>query len=65
MQTVLPPNKRQRTSRLCSSFDNQINVLEADASHEQEAANRLKRSKREAEEKLEDLNGRLRHVKVR
>ncbi|KAI9101480.1 hypothetical protein K1719_023962 [Acacia pycnantha] len=63
VQTVLPPNKRQRTSRLCSSFDNQINVLEADASCEQEAANLLKRSKREAEEKLEDLNGRLRHVK--
>ncbi|XP_028763048.1 structural maintenance of chromosomes protein 6B, partial [Neltuma alba] len=63
VQTVLPPNKRQRTSRLCSSFDNQINVLEADASHEQEAAKHLKRSKREAEEKLEDLDRELRHVK--
>ncbi|KAF7836353.1 structural maintenance of chromosomes protein 6B [Senna tora] len=63
VQTVLPPNKRQRTSRLCSSFDNQINVLENDATREQEAASHLKRSKREAEEKLEDLDRKLRHVK--
>ncbi|KAI4323824.1 hypothetical protein L6164_023401 [Bauhinia variegata] len=63
VQTVLPPNKRLRTGRLCSSFDNDIKSLEHDASQQKEIADDCRRSKREAEIKLEDLDRKLKHIK--
>lgn len=63
MQTILPQNKRQRTKRLCSSFEDQINNLQIEASDEQKAANDYKRIKREAEIKLKELDRNLNTLK--
>ena len=65
MQTVLPPNRRITAGRLCSSYEDQIKKFQSQASDEQKAANECKRSKREAEIKLEDLQSNLKSVKVR
>lgn len=64
VQTVLQPNKRQRTGRLCGSFEDEIEKLHAEASDEQRIANDLKKNKREAEVKLEELDKYMRSIKV-
>ncbi|XP_014494281.1 structural maintenance of chromosomes protein 6B isoform X1 [Vigna radiata var. radiata] len=63
VQTVLQPNKRQRTGRLCGSFEDEIEKLHAEASDEQRIANDLKKNKREAEVKLEELDKYMRSIK--
>ncbi|KAJ7949553.1 Structural maintenance of chromosomes protein 6 [Quillaja saponaria] len=65
VQTILPPNKRQRTGRLCSSFDDQIKNLEKDAVSVQEATNQCKRRKRDADEEVLELQDKLQRVKRR
>lgn len=63
VQTVLPPNKRARTGRLCSSYDDQIKCLEGDASSMREQAQSSRQNKRVAEEELHDLQEKLRSAK--
>jgi len=65
VQTVLQPNKRQRTSRLCGSFEDEIEKLHAEASEEQGFANDCKRNKRVAEVKLEELDKNMSSIKVK
>lgn len=64
VQTTLPPNKKQRSGRLCSSFDDQIMDLQRDESNINEEAQQRKRRKRDAEESMHGLQGHLRSVKV-
>lgn len=64
VQTILPPNKRLRTSGLCSSFDGHITDLERDALKEGEEAQQLKQKKRQAEEKFRGLQSSEQSVKV-
>ncbi|KAK9292001.1 hypothetical protein L1049_019954 [Liquidambar formosana] len=65
VQTILPPNKRVRTGRLCSSFDDQIKDLERDSSNVQEQAQQGQRRKRDAEGDIRELDDKLRNVKRR
>jgi hypothetical protein len=64
VQTTLPPNKKQRSGRLCSSFDDQIKDLQRDASNVKEEAQQRRRRKRDAEESLQGLQEYLQSVKV-
>lgn len=64
VQTILPPNKKARTGRLCSSFDDQIKDLERDALNIQAHGQEVKRKKRDAEEELKDLQDKLQTIKV-
>ncbi|KAL2329351.1 hypothetical protein Fmac_022778 [Flemingia macrophylla] len=64
VQTVLPPNKRQRTGRLCGSFEDEIEKLHAEADDELKAADDCKRIKRAAEVKLEELDKKVNSIKV-
>ncbi|KAM1231846.1 hypothetical protein ACFX13_042478 [Malus domestica] len=65
VQTVLPPNKRVRTGRLCSSYDDQISDLERQAKSVEEEDKQCMRRKRNAEQNLQDLQEKLRNVKRR
>ncbi|KAG6659254.1 structural maintenance of chromosomes protein 6B-like isoform X1 [Carya illinoinensis] len=65
VQTTLPPNKKQRSGRLCSSFDDQIMDLQRDESNINEEAQERKRRKRDAEDSMQGLQGHLRSVKRR
>ncbi|KAL6007826.1 hypothetical protein ACLOJK_033329 [Asimina triloba] len=65
VQTVLPPNRRIRTGRLCSSIEGQINGLERDALKVQELVKKAKGKKRYAEEACQDLRGRAEITKRR
>ncbi|XP_062153767.1 structural maintenance of chromosomes protein 6B-like isoform X1 [Alnus glutinosa] len=65
VQTTLPPNKKQRSGRLCSSFDDQIKDLQRDESNLREEAQQCRRRKRDAEESLQDLQETLRSIKKR
>ncbi|KAK4570872.1 hypothetical protein RGQ29_029649 [Quercus rubra] len=65
VQTILPPNRKLRRGRLCSSFDGQINDLQRDASHVNEEAQQRRRRKRDAEGRLQDLQEDLQSVKRR
>lgn len=65
VQTILPPNKKARTGRLCSSFDSQIKDLERYALDIQEHGQEVKRKKRNAEEELQDLQDKLQSIKRR
>uniref|UniRef100_A0A2N9ED29 Rad50/SbcC-type AAA domain-containing protein n=1 Tax=Fagus sylvatica TaxID=28930 RepID=A0A2N9ED29_FAGSY len=65
VQTTLPPNKKQRSGRLCSSFDDQIKDLQRDASNVKEEAQQRRRRKRDAEESLQGLQEYLQSVKRR
>ncbi|XP_034711163.1 structural maintenance of chromosomes protein 6B-like [Vitis riparia] len=65
VQTILPPNKKARTGRLCSSFDSQIKDLERYALDIQEHGQDVKRKKRNAEEELQDLQDKLQSIKRR
>ncbi|KAJ9678693.1 hypothetical protein PVL29_020777 [Vitis rotundifolia] len=65
VQTILPPNKKARTGRLCSSFDSQIKDLERYALDIQEHGQEVKRKKSNAEEELQDLQDKLQSIKRR
>ncbi|XP_037492011.1 structural maintenance of chromosomes protein 6B isoform X2 [Jatropha curcas] len=65
VQTVLPPNKKLRTGRLCSSYDNHIKDLEQRASNFQKEAEECRKRKRETEANLQDLQNGLNNVKRR
>lgn len=60
----MPPNKRIRTGRLCSSIDDQINCLEKDASKAQEFVQQSKGRKRNVDESHRELQENLRSIKV-
>ncbi|XP_077235428.1 P-loop containing nucleoside triphosphate hydrolases superfamily protein isoform X2 [Tasmannia lanceolata] len=63
VQTVLPPSKKIRTARLCSSIEDEINSFKKEASKVQELAQQGGRKKRDAEEALQDLQSRVQNVK--
>lgn len=65
VQTILPPNKRARTGRLCSSYDDQIEDLERDALYMKEQSQKACQTKRVAEEEVHDLQEKLQDVKRR
>lgn len=64
VQTILPPVKRPRSGRLCSSFDDQIKSLEKDTSNMKEEAEQCRKRKRAAEEQLRGLEENLSNAKV-
>lgn len=64
MQTTLPPNKRAKTGRLCSSIDDQLYEIEMEASKVQELIQEGKGRKRISERSVEDLEARMHSVKV-
>lgn len=65
VQTTLPPNRRIRSGRLCSSVDDQIYRLENDSSRVHEVIREKRGRKREAEIALRDLEATLQSVKRR
>ena len=64
VQTVLPPYKKFRAPRLCSSFDDQIKELERRKAMAQEKAQGCRGRKRVAEEQLHHLKGTCEKAKV-
>ncbi|CAJ2654333.1 unnamed protein product [Trifolium pratense] len=64
VETTLPPKRKQVYGRLSSSVEGEIEKLHNDASNEQKAANDYKRDKRGAEVKLEDLDKKMRSIKI-
>lgn len=64
-ETILPPNKKARTSRLCGSYDDQIKNLENESSYAQEQARLSCGKKRSAEEGLQELGNKQQSVKRR
>lgn len=64
VQTILPANKKIRTGRLCSSYDEKIKDLERDALSVQEEAQQCRKRKRDSEERLQDLQQHIHSVKV-
>ncbi|XP_038683969.1 structural maintenance of chromosomes protein 6B-like isoform X2 [Tripterygium wilfordii] len=65
VQTILPPNRKQRNARLCGSFDDQIKDLERDAFGVEEEAKQCRKRRKDAEEKLQGLKDTLHTVKRR
>ncbi|GMH11174.1 hypothetical protein Nepgr_013015 [Nepenthes gracilis] len=65
VQTVLPPNKRARTGRLCSSYDNQIQVLQRDMSHKEEHIRKTRQRKRDMEIEVNNTKEKLQIIKRR
>ncbi|KAL9237139.1 hypothetical protein vseg_011725 [Gypsophila vaccaria] len=65
VQTVLPPNKKARTGRLCGSYDDQIKELEQEALHVREQSQKTRQLKRAAEEEVQALHEKLQNVKRR
>ncbi|XP_057952688.1 structural maintenance of chromosomes protein 6B-like isoform X2 [Malania oleifera] len=65
VQTVLPPNKRIRTGRLCRSFDEQIKSLEKDTANAKEQAQQCRQRKRAADEEVKVVQDKLQNVKRR
>ncbi|KAK3221082.1 hypothetical protein Dsin_015052 [Dipteronia sinensis] len=63
VQTILPLNKKMRTGRLCSSYDEKIKDLEKDALNVREESQRCRKRKRDSEERLKDLEHHLHSVK--
>ncbi|PSS33185.1 Structural maintenance of chromosomes protein like [Actinidia chinensis var. chinensis] len=64
-QTILPPNKKARSNRLCGSYDDQIKNLERDALNAQEHAQQGRGKKRNIEEGLQEFNNKLQSAKRR
>lgn len=64
-QTILPPNKKARNSRLSGSYDDQIKNLERDALNAKEQAQQVRGRKRSVEEGLQELNNKLQSAKRR
>ncbi|XP_068650718.1 structural maintenance of chromosomes protein 6B-like [Aristolochia californica] len=65
VQTVLPPNKRVRTGRLCSSYEDRIRSLESEASAMKEYSQEYLCKKRKAEEACQEFGIELQNVKKR
>ncbi|KAK9665700.1 hypothetical protein RND81_14G129600 [Saponaria officinalis] len=65
VQTVLPPNKRARTGRLCSSYDDQIKELEQEAVYMRKQSQNTRQLKRAAEEEVQVLHEKMQNVKRR
>ncbi|PKU66318.1 structural maintenance of chromosomes protein 6B isoform X2 [Dendrobium catenatum] len=65
VQTTLPPNKRIRNGRLCSSVENQIHDLEKETKIVQELMEKGKERKRNADRASQDLEEEVRNVKRR
>ncbi|KAG9452307.1 hypothetical protein H6P81_005211 [Aristolochia fimbriata] len=65
VQTVLPPNRRVRTGRLCSSYEDRIRSLELEASAMKEYSEEYQCRKRKAEEEREEFHFKLQNVKKR
>ncbi|XP_050223686.1 structural maintenance of chromosomes protein 6B-like isoform X2 [Mercurialis annua] len=63
VQTVLPPNRRNRTGRLCSSYDDQIKDLEQDASNVRMKAEECRKRKRDIEANHQHLQHNLKKEK--
>ncbi|XP_059666932.1 structural maintenance of chromosomes protein 6B [Cornus florida] len=64
-ETILPPNKRARTGRLCGSYDEQIKNLERDALNVKDQAQQGQRKKRNVEEALWGMKDELQNTKRR
>lgn len=64
VQTILPPVRRPRSGRLCSSFEDQIKSLERDAFNVKQEAEQCRKRKRVSEEQLRDLEDNLSNAKV-
>nr|DAD47780.1 TPA_asm: hypothetical protein HUJ06_017718 [Nelumbo nucifera] len=65
VQTILPPNKKIRSGRLSSSFDDQIKDLEKDSLKAQEQAQESRGKKRNAEQSLWNLEEKIKSIKRR
>lgn len=65
VQTILPLNRRLRTGRLCSSYDEKIKDLERVALRVQEEAQQCRKRKRDSEERLQDLQQHQQNIKRR
>ncbi|KAI3918712.1 hypothetical protein MKX01_042032 [Papaver californicum] len=65
VQTTLPPNKWLRSGRLCGSVDGQIVNFEEEASKMKDKVRQGQVRKRDVEDSLQDLQGRLNTVKRR
>nr|CAD1840132.1 unnamed protein product [Ananas comosus var. bracteatus] len=65
VQTTLPPNRRMRTGRLCSSLDDRIDNIQKEASNIKENIQECKGRKRNAEEARRDVDVRIQSVKRR
>uniref|UniRef100_A0A9I9DEZ5 RecF/RecN/SMC N-terminal domain-containing protein n=1 Tax=Cucumis melo TaxID=3656 RepID=A0A9I9DEZ5_CUCME len=65
VQTILPPVRKPRSGRLCSSFDDQIKSLEKDALNVKQEAEQCRKRKRASEEQLRDLEDNLNNAKRR
>lgn len=65
VQTVLPPNKKLKTGRLCSSYDDQIRELNHQKSSVQTQVQESHKRKRAYESKVQDLQRSLKDVKER
>lgn len=65
VQTILPPNKRARTGRLCGSFDDQIANLESNKLQTQDRFEERRDRKRKMETECRELDGKLRDIKRR
>lgn len=63
VQTTLPPNRRARAGRLCSSINDQISNIEMDISSLQEVIQKSRGRKRDAQDAAQDLEGRIQSVK--
>ncbi|CAK9323877.1 unnamed protein product [Citrullus colocynthis] len=55
LKTILPPVRRPRSGRLCSSFEDQIKSLERAALNVKQEAEQSRKRKRVSEEQLRDL----------
>uniref|UniRef100_A0A7N0REW4 RecF/RecN/SMC N-terminal domain-containing protein n=1 Tax=Kalanchoe fedtschenkoi TaxID=63787 RepID=A0A7N0REW4_KALFE len=65
VQTILPPNKKARTGRLCGSYDDQIVDLEQEQQNLLEQLNGRRDRKRRMAEEQEDLKDKLNQIKRR
>ncbi|KAL5718364.1 hypothetical protein ACHQM5_011431 [Ranunculus cassubicifolius] len=63
VQTTLPPMKRNRASRLCGSYDDQIQKFENDALKFEEQVHHGRGRKRDADQAFKELNTRYNNVK--
>ncbi|XP_073004017.1 structural maintenance of chromosomes protein 6B-like isoform X3 [Typha latifolia] len=65
VQTTLPPNRRGRTGRLCSSLDARINNIQQEASKLQEVLQEGRGRKRNSEEVCRSLELQIQSLKKR
>jgi len=65
VQTTLPPNRKSRGGRLCSSIEEEISDIGKEISKVQVLIQEGRGRKRSAQEAVRDLEGRVQTVKVR